>query len=316
VVHNEPITVRILSGKNGLPLANQHLILIGGYDRGDLHEQIYREDALTDSFGYALLSNQLANLPWLQVWVGKLPLCQSNPRKSSFSVELIRRDGLSAPNLCGPVSARKAPGLFTVFVWNRAKKLKPGASIDVDVPVNAAAPAVLAEASASTRLQTSSIAITAEKIVVPAASSVAPQRVDSVVGGVSAAPTAMQVAPSTMLAAAASKAALISSAATPAFAISAVRAAVIPGAKAAVRQSSHRIAARAAVHRARPLPVSCAVEQLPPPKDATTPVPRRKHRVLPEDRVPVHSAHRSKPLAGVRMAAKKPIHPTEPPSKD
>ena len=125
-VHNDPITIRIVGGKNGQPLRSLHLILIGGYDESDLHDQLYREDALTDSFGKVRLSKQLANLPWLQVWVKKMPLCQSNPRKASFSVDLIRRDGLSAPNLCGPVAADNSPGVFTVFVKNKGKKLQQG----------------------------------------------------------------------------------------------------------------------------------------------------------------------------------------------
>jgi hypothetical protein len=121
VVHNEPITVRILSGKSGQPLAHLHLVLIGGYRSSDLHEQLFREEALTDAQGRARLSNQLANLPWLQVWVSKKPLCQPHPRAASFSVEQIRREGLSAPNLCGVVTVEDVPGVFTVFVKSKTK---------------------------------------------------------------------------------------------------------------------------------------------------------------------------------------------------
>jgi hypothetical protein len=116
VVHNEPITVLILGGKNGLPLAHLHLVLLGGYDQRDLRDQLYRAEVLTDAHGAARLPRQLANLPWLQVWVAKKPLCQAKPRGESFSVELIRRDGLSAPNHCGKATVEDAPGVFTVFV--------------------------------------------------------------------------------------------------------------------------------------------------------------------------------------------------------
>lgn len=116
VVHNEPITVRILGGKNGQPLAHMHMVLLAGYDRSDLHDQLYRAELLTDAHGQARLPGQLANLPWLQVWVTKNPLCQAKPRGSSFSVELIRRDGLSAPNRCGTATVEDTPGIFTVFV--------------------------------------------------------------------------------------------------------------------------------------------------------------------------------------------------------
>jgi len=116
VIHNDPITVRIVGGKDGQPLGRLHLVLIGGYDRSDMREQLFRQEALSDAHGQARLSNQLANLPWLQVWVEKKTLCQRNPRIASFSVELMRRDGLSTPNRCGTAAVEERPGVFTVFV--------------------------------------------------------------------------------------------------------------------------------------------------------------------------------------------------------
>ncbi len=126
-VHNEPITVRILGGKDGQPLGRLHLVLIGGYDAHDMREQIYRQEVLTDAQGQVRLSNQLANLPWLQVWVGRKSLCQLHPGNSSFSVELIRRDGLSAPNRCGKVAVAARPGVFTVFVKGKGAAPSSGA---------------------------------------------------------------------------------------------------------------------------------------------------------------------------------------------
>jgi len=120
VVHKEPIIIRILGGKDGQPVGRLHLTLIAGYDQSDMHKQLFREEVLTDENGQVRLSNQLANLPWLQVWVGKKPLCQGDPRSASYSVELIRRDGLSAPNRCGTATVENKPGVFTVFVKNKA----------------------------------------------------------------------------------------------------------------------------------------------------------------------------------------------------
>ncbi|MGA7830020.1 MAG: hypothetical protein WCA21_03565 [Terracidiphilus sp.] len=116
VIHNEPITIQILRGSDGLPLAHLHLILIAGYDQHDLRIQLFREEVISDANGRVRLSSQLANLPWLQVWVNKKPLCQAHPHSASFSIEVIRRDGLSAPNRCGTATVPDAPGLFTVFV--------------------------------------------------------------------------------------------------------------------------------------------------------------------------------------------------------
>jgi hypothetical protein len=127
VIHNEPITLRILGGKDGQPLGRMHLTLIAGYDRSDMRKQLFREEALTDAHGQLRLSNQLANLPWLQVWVEKKTLCEGNPRIASFSVELMRRDGLSTPNRCGKVAVEDKPGVFNVFVKGKGAAPTPPA---------------------------------------------------------------------------------------------------------------------------------------------------------------------------------------------
>jgi hypothetical protein len=145
VVSNQPITIRILSGHDGQPLTHLHLVLIGGYDQRDLRVQQFREEVLTDAHGRVQLSNQLANLPWLQVWVSKKPLCQAHPRTASFSVELIRRDGLSAPNRCGTATVENAPGVFTVFVKGKGE---PPAPLPVAIlPAPSAKPALSAIAA-------------------------------------------------------------------------------------------------------------------------------------------------------------------------
>jgi hypothetical protein len=124
-VHRDPITIQVLGGKDGRPLGRLHLILIAGYDRTDMRKELFHEDAQTDAHGQVRLSNQMANLPWLQVWVDKKSLCQGNPRIASFSVELMRRDGLSAPNRCGMVTVEDHPGVFTVFVKGKGAAPAP-----------------------------------------------------------------------------------------------------------------------------------------------------------------------------------------------
>lgn len=125
VDHKEPITIRIVGGKDGRPLGRLHLVLISGYDRSDMREQLFREEVLTDAHGQARLSNQMANLPWLQVWVGKKSLCQDDAPRGSFSVALIRREGLSAPNSCGKATVEDEPGIFTVFVKGKGATAAP-----------------------------------------------------------------------------------------------------------------------------------------------------------------------------------------------
>jgi len=119
VVHNEPITIRLLSGKDGAPLAHVHLNLLAGYDEQEIQRQVWHEETLTDDHGRAWLTTQLANLPFLQVWPAKMRSCQTNPRASRFSIERIRRDGLSTPNLCGAVLIKDAPGVFIVYVKDK-----------------------------------------------------------------------------------------------------------------------------------------------------------------------------------------------------
>jgi hypothetical protein len=119
VVHNEPIAIRVLSGKDGRPLAHVRLNLYAGYDEQDIRSQIWHEETLTDDHGQAWLSKQLANLPFLQVRPAKMRSCQTNARASRFSVELIRRDGLSTTNRCGVVLEKNEPGVLTLYVKAR-----------------------------------------------------------------------------------------------------------------------------------------------------------------------------------------------------
>lgn len=172
VVHNEPITVRVLGGKNGLPLARMHLVLIGGYDRKDMHDQLFRREALTDAQGRVRLPNQMANLPWLQVWVNKKQLCQSNPSKTSFSVELMRRDGLSTPNRCGTATVEDAPGVFTVFVKGKgAAAVVQASTVSASVTIPAApamVPALVAIAAAPTQAMTAPAKPPTAMVTVPA----------------------------------------------------------------------------------------------------------------------------------------------------
>jgi hypothetical protein len=116
VVHNDTITVRVLNGKYGVPITHAHLTLAGGYDARDIGLRFWQEELLTDKNGEMRLPNGLANLPFLQILVAGHKLCQAHPKASMFSVDRMRRDGLSAPNRCGTFAVEDAPGVFTVFV--------------------------------------------------------------------------------------------------------------------------------------------------------------------------------------------------------
>jgi len=149
-VHDASITVQVRSGLDGKPVPEAHLLAVAGYDEQDLRQQTWHEEALTNAEGKAHFSSRISNLPFLQVWVSNAALCQRKPRSEAFSVDRIRRDGLSTPNQCGFVTSVDEPGIFTVFVRPSRKLLSPksiplisgsSAQPEASSPTPAAAPA-------------------------------------------------------------------------------------------------------------------------------------------------------------------------------
>jgi hypothetical protein len=132
VVHNEPITVRILSGGDGTPQARLHVLLAAGYDHRDLKLGLWHEEAATDSAGEVRLSMALRNLPLLRVEVLKRHACAPDPNEAAISVERIRRDGLSSANRCGTFALADAPSVLTVFV-KAGKTAKEGGRSTVPI---------------------------------------------------------------------------------------------------------------------------------------------------------------------------------------
>jgi hypothetical protein len=122
-VHNEHLSVYLLDGSDGQPLVHVHLNLTGGYNQSDLHLEMWHQEVLTDDHGKARLPDAMANLPLLRITVPGRRLCLADAGSAAFSVDRIRHDGLSAPNLCGNATAAEAPGILNVFV-----KSKPAAS--------------------------------------------------------------------------------------------------------------------------------------------------------------------------------------------
>lgn len=135
VEHSEPITVRVLDGKAGEPIAHRHIYFVAGYDSRDLHHELWHEEALTDDRGEARLPHNLSNLPWVEVWVTKEKLCQAKSRSGSFSVEEIRAAGLSAPNQCGIAAVANEPGMLTIFVRGKSRPETPKALARSGIPM-------------------------------------------------------------------------------------------------------------------------------------------------------------------------------------
>jgi hypothetical protein len=125
VVHDDAITIRILDGADGHPIPHAHLSLLAGYNRRDLHLAMWHDDVSTDDQGKARLPDELANLPFLEIGVGKQHICEAGSGSAIFSVDRIRRDGLSTSNRCGKATVGDAPGAFTIFVKSKTHPAKP-----------------------------------------------------------------------------------------------------------------------------------------------------------------------------------------------
>ena len=115
VNHHEPITVRVLDGRAGVPLARVHLTLIAGYDERDLHQGLWQEEAITDGAGLARVPDSLVNFPYMQVIVARHRMCIGDVSRSRFSMERIRFSGLNSPNRCGVYTVENLSGVFVVF---------------------------------------------------------------------------------------------------------------------------------------------------------------------------------------------------------
>jgi hypothetical protein len=118
--------VYILDGSDGHPLAHIHLNLTAGYNQSDLKLEMWHQEVLTEGHGNAPLPDGMINLPLLRITVPGRHLCLADSGSAVFSVDQIRRAGLSAPNLCGTATAAEAPGILTVFVKSKPVKAPEG----------------------------------------------------------------------------------------------------------------------------------------------------------------------------------------------
>jgi hypothetical protein len=133
VIHNQPIAIRVFDGNEGLPQSGVRVILVAGYDRADLRNELWHEEARTDGNGMLHLSSGLRNFPFLQLRILKRHACQPAFARAVFSVERIRGEGLSGVNGCGDAVAREVPGMLTVFVKaKKAGKAKPANSSETE----------------------------------------------------------------------------------------------------------------------------------------------------------------------------------------
>jgi len=122
-IHPEPITIRILNGKDGTPLAHVHLLLVAGYDDRDLRQGFWSGEAITNAKGQASLPDSLKNFSFVAVSVAKRRLCAARGRSLSVDLDNVRSEGMSTPNRCGNLMFADKPGVLTVFAKAHAEDL-------------------------------------------------------------------------------------------------------------------------------------------------------------------------------------------------
>ena len=110
------IVIDVVDGKSGNPIPNEHILVFQGATTEDVRAQKNPSKELkTDANGAALLAVDDPSILRIQVWVDWHVLCQEKPNEQSYSVENIRKVGLSSPNNCGSVVRENIPSHLIVF---------------------------------------------------------------------------------------------------------------------------------------------------------------------------------------------------------
>jgi hypothetical protein len=109
------IAVHALDGRNGKPLANQHLLVFVGSSGAAAKSHAEHTDLTTDKNGLGTLTIYPQETQWIQVWADGRILCYPDPNQSSFSVTTIMSNGVVTPNTCSEVMREPTPGHLIVF---------------------------------------------------------------------------------------------------------------------------------------------------------------------------------------------------------
>lgn len=109
------IVVQALDGRNGKPLANQHLLVFTGLSGDAVKSHAEHTGLTTNKDGIGTLTIYPAETQWIQVWTDGRVLCQLDPNQGSFSVATIMSKGLSTPNTCSDYVREPTPSHFIIF---------------------------------------------------------------------------------------------------------------------------------------------------------------------------------------------------------
>ena len=107
------ITVQVLDGRNGKPLADQHVLVFTGLSADAVKTHAQHTGVTTDKDGMGTIYP--GETQWLQVFTdGRIP-CFPNPNQASFSVSDIMSKGLVTPNDCSAQVQQASPGHFVIY---------------------------------------------------------------------------------------------------------------------------------------------------------------------------------------------------------
>lgn len=111
----QEITVEVLDGRNGKPMADQHVLVFIGVTSAAVRSHAQHTGVTTGKDGNAALAIFPAKTMWLQVFMdGRIP-CFADPNGASFSVDKIMSQGLVTPNTCSSLVRAPSPGHFIIF---------------------------------------------------------------------------------------------------------------------------------------------------------------------------------------------------------
>jgi hypothetical protein len=109
------ITVQVLDGRNGKPLADQHVLVFTGLSADAVKTHAQHTGVTTGKDGVGTLTIYPGETQWLQVFTdGHVP-CFPDPNKASFSVGEIMSKGLVTPNDCSAQVQQASPGHFVIY---------------------------------------------------------------------------------------------------------------------------------------------------------------------------------------------------------
>jgi len=109
------IKVQVLDGRNGKPLADQHILVFTGLSSTAVKTHAAHMDITTGKDGIGTLTIYPTETQWLQVFADRRVLCYPDPNQSSFSVSDIMSKGLATPNNCSALVREPKPDHFIIF---------------------------------------------------------------------------------------------------------------------------------------------------------------------------------------------------------